>query len=49
MVFLNYLLQETCLASQNAMPFDVLKKKLMSRLQTMGIKITKIYEEVCDQ
>ena len=39
-------LQETCLASKEAMPFDLLKKKLLSRLQTMGIRITKTYEEV---
>lgn len=37
--------EETCLASKDAMPFDLLKKKLMSRLQTMGIRVTKIYEE----
>jgi len=28
------------------MPFDLLKKKLLSRLNTMGIKVTKTYEEV---
>ena len=28
------------------MPFDLLKKKLMSRLKTMGIRIVKTYEEV---
>lgn len=38
--------QETCLASVDAMPFDLLKKKLMARLQTMGVRILKIYEEV---
>ncbi|KAF6154388.1 hypothetical protein GIB67_008797 [Kingdonia uniflora] len=27
--------EETCLASRDAMPFDLLKKKLMSRLETM--------------
>ncbi|KAK1313247.1 hypothetical protein QJS10_CPA06g01021 [Acorus calamus] len=37
--------EETCLASKDAMPFDLLKKKLMSRLEAMGIKILKIYEE----
>ncbi|XP_021851843.1 lycopene epsilon cyclase, chloroplastic [Spinacia oleracea] len=37
--------EETCLASVDAMPFDLLKKKLMTRLQTMGVRITKIYEE----
>ncbi|XP_077247918.1 lycopene beta/epsilon cyclase protein isoform X2 [Tasmannia lanceolata] len=37
--------EETCLASRNAMPFDLLKKKLMSRLETMGIRIRKVYEE----
>lgn len=39
-------LQETCLASKEAVPFDFLKKKLMSRLRTMGIRIVKVYEEV---
>lgn len=39
-------LQETCLASKDAMPFDLLKKKLLSRLKTMGIQIIKTYEEV---
>lgn len=43
------LMQETCLASVDAMPFDLLKKKLMTRLQTMGVRITKIYEEVFSQ
>ncbi|KAG4949405.1 hypothetical protein JHK84_042865 [Glycine max] len=38
--------EETCLASKDAMPFDLLKKKLFSRLNTMGIRITKTYEEV---
>nr|WGZ82028.1 lycopene epsilon cyclase [Daucus carota] len=37
--------EETCLASKDAMPFDLLKKKLMSRLQTMGIRVAKTYEE----
>lgn len=37
--------EETCLASVDAMPFDLLKKKLMARLQTMGVRILKIYEE----
>ncbi|XP_074578739.1 lycopene epsilon cyclase, chloroplastic [Curcuma longa] len=37
--------EETCLASRNAMPFDLLKKKLMSRLDTMGVKVLKVYEE----
>ncbi|KAL0552900.1 hypothetical protein IC582_012033 [Cucumis melo] len=37
--------EETCLASKEAMPFDLLKKKLMSRLKTMGIRIVKTYEE----
>ncbi|KAF6134875.1 hypothetical protein GIB67_002276 [Kingdonia uniflora] len=31
-------LEETCLASRDAMPFDLLKKKLMSRLETMKQK-----------
>lgn len=37
--------EETCLASNDAMPFNLLKKKLFSRLNTMGIRITKTYEE----
>ncbi|CAL5184628.1 unnamed protein product [Lathyrus oleraceus] len=37
--------EETCLASKDAMPFDLLKKKLFSRLDTMGIRITETYEE----
>ncbi|XP_024017139.1 lycopene epsilon cyclase, chloroplastic [Morus notabilis] len=37
--------EETCLASKDAMPFDLLKKKLLSRLKTMGIQIVKAYEE----
>ncbi|CAM8946042.1 unnamed protein product [Rhodiola kirilowii] len=37
--------EETCLASKNAMPFDLLKSKLLARLSTMGIKIVKMYEE----
>ncbi|OMO91700.1 Lycopene cyclase-type, FAD-binding protein [Corchorus olitorius] len=37
--------EETCLASKDAMPFDLLKKKLMSRLETLGIRILKVYEE----
>ncbi|KAG6413863.1 hypothetical protein SASPL_126578 [Salvia splendens] len=37
--------EETCLASKDAMPFDLLKNKLMSRLETMGIRIVKTYEE----
>ncbi|XP_050217440.1 lycopene epsilon cyclase, chloroplastic [Mercurialis annua] len=37
--------EETCLASKHAMPFDLLKGKLMSRLETMGIRILKTYEE----
>ncbi|XP_076957155.1 lycopene epsilon cyclase, chloroplastic-like [Bidens hawaiensis] len=37
--------EETCLASKEAMPFELLKTKLMSRLKTMGIRITKTYEE----
>ena len=40
------LLQETCLASRNAMPFDLLKEKLMARLAAMGIRVIKILEEV---
>lgn len=45
-VFRVDILQETCLASKDAMPFDLLKRKLMSRLETMGIRILKTYEEV---
>lgn len=37
--------EETCLASKAAMPFDLLKKKLMLRLKTMGIQILRTYEE----
>nr|D9IL24.1 RecName: Full=Lycopene epsilon cyclase, chloroplastic; Short=OgLCY-E; Flags: Precursor [Oncidium hybrid cultivar]ADJ67815.1 lycopene zeta-cyclase [Oncidium hybrid cultivar] len=37
--------EETCLASRNAMPFDRLRSKLMSRLKAMGVSILKIYEE----
>lgn len=37
--------EETCLAARNAMPFDLLKQKLMSRLDSMGVRIIKIYEE----
>ena len=39
-------LQETCLASKDVMPFDLLKKKLLLRLETLGIRILKTYEEV---
>ncbi|CAN7114871.1 unnamed protein product [Brassica rapa subsp. narinosa] len=37
--------EETCLASKDVMPFDLLKKKLMLRLETLGIRILKTYEE----
>ncbi|KAL0710120.1 hypothetical protein Bca4012_017098 [Brassica carinata] len=37
--------EETCLASKDVMPFDLLKKKLMLRLDTLGIRILKTYEE----
>uniref|UniRef100_A0A7C9DM71 Lycopene epsilon-cyclase n=3 Tax=Opuntia streptacantha TaxID=393608 RepID=A0A7C9DM71_OPUST len=37
--------EETCLASIDAMPFDLLKKKLMARLQNMGVRIIRTYEE----
>ncbi|KAJ8750989.1 hypothetical protein K2173_016170 [Erythroxylum novogranatense] len=37
--------EETCLAAKDAMPFDLLKRKLMSRLETMGVRILKTYEE----
>ena len=29
-----------------AMPFDVLKKRLMYRLDVMGVRILKVHEEV---
>ncbi|OWM77277.1 hypothetical protein CDL15_Pgr028914 [Punica granatum] len=49
MVFMDYRdyvkQKETCLASKDAMPFDLLKKKLMLRLETMGIRIKKVHEE----
>lgn len=38
--------QETCLASKDALPFELLKKKLMLRLDTLGVRIVKTYEEV---
>jgi len=37
--------EETCLASKDAMPFDVLKKRLMYRLDAMGVRILKVHEE----
>nr|CAB3473366.1 unnamed protein product [Digitaria exilis] len=37
--------EETCLASKDAMPFDVLKKRLMYRLDVMGVRILKVHEE----
>ncbi|KAK9102519.1 hypothetical protein Sjap_019773 [Stephania japonica] len=37
--------EETCLASRNAMPFDLLKRKLLSRLENMGVRILEVYEE----
>ncbi|KAL4563806.1 hypothetical protein LXL04_027852 [Taraxacum kok-saghyz] len=37
--------EETCLASKEAMPFNLLKTKLMSRLKTLGVKIIRTYEE----
>ncbi|KAL9224240.1 hypothetical protein vseg_000300 [Gypsophila vaccaria] len=37
--------EETCLASADAMPFDLLKTKLLARLETMGIRIIRTYEE----
>ncbi|KFK27261.1 hypothetical protein AALP_AA8G359000 [Arabis alpina] len=37
--------EETCLASKDVMPFDLLKKKLMLRLDTLGIRVIKTYEE----
>ena len=42
-------LQETCLASKDVMSFDLLKKKLMLRLDTLGIKTIKevnLYNEI---
>ncbi|EPS63769.1 hypothetical protein M569_11014, partial [Genlisea aurea] len=37
--------EETCLASRDAVPFDLLKKKLMLRLETIGVRIIRTYEE----
>ncbi|CAI9759066.1 unnamed protein product [Fraxinus pennsylvanica] len=37
--------EETCLASKDAMPFELLRDKLMTRLETMGVRIIKTYEE----
>ncbi|KAL2480096.1 Lycopene epsilon cyclase [Abeliophyllum distichum] len=37
--------EETCLASKDAMPFGLLRDKLMTRLETMGVRIIKTYEE----
>jgi len=37
--------EETCLASKDAMPFDILKKRLMYRLDAMGVRILKVHEE----
>ncbi|KAI4380770.1 hypothetical protein MLD38_006921 [Melastoma candidum] len=37
--------EETCLASKDAIPFNLLKEKLMLRLKTMDIRITKVHEE----
>ncbi|CAN6456160.1 unnamed protein product [Victoria cruziana] len=37
--------EETCLAARPTMPFDILKKRLMIRLETMGVRIVKVYEE----
>ncbi|XP_044464195.1 lycopene epsilon cyclase, chloroplastic [Mangifera indica] len=37
--------EETCLAAKDGIPFDVLKKKLMTRLDKMGIRVLKTYEE----
>ncbi|GFP87579.1 lycopene epsilon cyclase chloroplastic [Phtheirospermum japonicum] len=37
--------EETCLASKDAMPSELLKCKLMSRLETIGIRIIRTYEE----
>ncbi|CAH9101855.1 unnamed protein product [Cuscuta epithymum] len=37
--------EETCLASKEAMPLEFLKKKLLLRLETMGVRIKKTYEE----
>lgn len=44
--FRKYALQETCLASKDGLPFDILKKKLMARLERLGIRVLKTYEEV---
>ncbi|CAN6541187.1 unnamed protein product [Malus baccata var. baccata] len=44
MVFMDYRnytkQKETCMASEEAMPFDLSKKMLLTRLKTMGIHIT---------
>lgn len=40
--------QETCLAARPAMPFEVLKERLHTRLEKMGIKVTRQFEEVRD-
>lgn len=45
-IFRKYALQETCLASKDGLPFDILKKKLMARLERLGIQVLKTYEEV---
>eukprot|EP00249_Psilotum_nudum_P021041 c27948_g2_i1 orf=254-2071(-) len=37
--------EETCLAARPAMPFDLLKGRLQSRLEKMGIQIIRLYEE----
>nr|UZH23306.1 lycopene epsilon-cyclase [Citrus sinensis] len=37
--------EETCLASKDGLPFDILKKKLMARLERLGIQVLKTYEE----
>ncbi|CAI5506229.1 unnamed protein product [Closterium sp. Naga37s-1] len=37
--------QETCLASRPAMPFDMLKTRLRSRLAQLGVKYTVTHEE----
>ncbi|XP_011627261.1 lycopene epsilon cyclase, chloroplastic isoform X1 [Amborella trichopoda] len=37
--------EETCLASRTAMPFDLLKERLLQRLDKMGIEVLRTYEE----
>lgn len=38
--------QETCLAARPAMPFSILRGRLLERLNKMDIKILHVHEEV---